>query len=102
MQLILSDEVATALRSGKPVVALESTVISHGLPYPQNLETALKLEQIVREAGATPATIAVFDGEFCVGIERGQIERLASDNTIRKISRRDLAVAAANKLNCAT
>jgi pseudouridine-5'-phosphate glycosidase len=102
MQLNFSDEVAAALGSHKPVVALESTVIAHGLPYPQNLETALKLEQIVREGGATPATVAVFDGEFCVGLEQKQIERLATDNAIRKISRRDLAVAAANKLNCAT
>jgi len=102
MQLDLSDEVAAALEKSIPVVALESTVIAHGLPYPQNIETALKLEQIVREAGCTPATIAVFDGEFCVGLSRDQIERLATDNTIRKISRRDLAVAAAQRLNCAT
>ena len=102
MQLDLSDEVAAALEKSMPVVALESTVIAHGLPYPQNIETALKLEQIVREAGCTPATIAVFDGEFCVGLSRYQIERLATDNTIRKISRRDLAVAAAQRLNCAT
>ena len=102
MQLDLSDEVAAALEKSMPVVALESTVIAHGLPYPQNIETALKLEQIVREAGCTPATIAVFDGEFCVGLSRDQIERLATDNTIRKISRRDLAVAAAQRLNCAT
>jgi pseudouridylate synthase len=85
-----------------PVVALESTVIAHGLPCPQNIETALKLEQIVRATGCTPATIAVFDGDFCVGLSRDQIERLATDNTIRKISRRDLAVAAAQRLNCAT
>jgi len=102
MQLDLSDEVAAALEKSIPVVALESTVIAHGLPYPQNIETALKLEQIVRDAGCTPATIAVFDGEFCVGLSRDQIERLATDNTIRKISRRDLAVAAAQRLNCAT
>ena len=102
MQLDLSDEVAAALETSMPVVALESTVIAHGLPHPQNIETALKLEQIVRDAGCTPATIAVFDGEFCVGLSRDQIERLATDNTIRKISRRDLAVAAAQRLNCAT
>ena len=102
MQLDLSDEVAAALEKSMPVVALESTVIAHGLPHPQNIETALKLEQIVRDAGCTPATIAVFDGEFCVGLTKEQIERLATDNTIRKISRRDLAVAAAQRLNCAT
>ena len=70
MQLDLSDEDAAALEKSIPVVALESTVIAHGLPYPQNIETALKLEQIVRDAGCTPATIAVFDGEFCVGLTK--------------------------------
>lgn len=102
MKLILNDEVANALNNKLPVVALESTVIAHGLPYPQNLETALKLEQIVRENGAIPATIAIFDGEICVGLNRHQIEKLATDKNIRKISRRDLPVAIANKLNCAT
>ena len=102
MHLSLSDEVAEALRSGMPVVALESTVIAHGLPYPQNLETALRLEEVVRDGGCTQATIAVFDGEFCIGLAREQIERLATDNVFRKISRRDLPIAAANKLNCAT
>jgi pseudouridine-5'-phosphate glycosidase len=102
MHLNLSDEVAAALERRLPVVALESTVIAHGLPYPQNIETALKLEQIVRDAGCTPATIAVFEGKFCVGLAHEQIERLATENSIRKISRRDLAVAVAQELNCAT
>jgi pseudouridine-5'-phosphate glycosidase len=97
-----TDEVNEALNSGKPVVALESTVIAHGLPSPQNLETALELESIIRENGAVPATIAVFDGEFCVGLDRAHIEKLASGKNIRKISRRDLAIAVANKLTCAT
>jgi pseudouridine-5'-phosphate glycosidase len=97
-----SDEVADALKDKKPVVALESTVIAHGLPFPENLETADNLEKIVRENGATPATIAVFDGEFCVGLNKAQIERLATDNNIRKISRRDLPVAIGKRLNCAT
>jgi len=95
-------EVAHALANNQPVVALESTVIAHGLPYPQNLETAFKLESIVRENGATPATIAIFDGEFCVGLNETQIERLAASENIRKISRRDLPIAVAKKLNCAT
>ena len=95
-------EVADAIKTKKPIVALESTVIAHGLPHPKNLETAFNLEKIVRENGATPATIAVFDGEFCVGLNENQIERLATDKTIRKISRRDLPVAVAQKLNCAT
>jgi pseudouridine-5'-phosphate glycosidase len=102
MKLIFNEEVQNALRDKKPVVALESTVIAHGLPFPQNLETALGLEKIVRDVGATPATIAVFDGEFCVGLSENQIERLATEKNILKISRRDLPVAAAKKLNCAT
>ncbi|MEZ5424887.1 MAG: pseudouridine-5'-phosphate glycosidase [Pyrinomonadaceae bacterium] len=98
----LSEEVADALAEKKPVVALESTVIAHGLPFPQNLETGRRLEEIVRQKGAVPATIAVFEGEFCVGLSDDQIERLASDKTIRKISRRDLPIAVARQLNCAT
>ena len=86
-------EVADALENKKPVVALESTVIAHGLPYPKNLETAQNLEKIVRENGAVPATIAVFDGEFHVGLNENQINRLATEKDIRKISRRDLPVA---------
>ncbi len=97
-----SKEVAAALESKKPIVALESTVIAHGLPFPQNLETAHNLERIVRENGATPATVAVFDGEFHVGLNEQQIERLAIDKTIRKISRRDLPIAVGKNLNCAT
>ena len=95
-------EIADALQNNKPIVALESTVIAHGLPFPHNLETAYKLENIIRENGAIPATIAVFDGDFCVGLGENQIERLATDKNIRKISRRDLPVAVGKKLNCAT
>jgi pseudouridine-5'-phosphate glycosidase len=102
MNLKFSEEVSDALSEKKPVVALESTVIAHGLPYPQNIETAVRLEKQVRRGGAIPATIAVFDGEFCVGLDAGQIERLAVEQNIRKISRRDLPIAAARKLNCAT
>lgn len=102
MNINLSREVAEAIEQGNPVVALESTVIAHGLPYPQNIETALKCEAAVRENGAIPATIAVFGGEFCIGLDRGQLEYLALGNGIRKISRRDLPIAVANKLDCAT
>jgi pseudouridine-5'-phosphate glycosidase len=102
MNLKFNEEVPAALESKKPIVALESTVIAHGLPYPKNLETANRLENIVRENGAIPATIAVFGGEFCVGLNAEQIERLATDKPIRKISRRDLPVAVAKRLNCAT
>ncbi len=102
MNLKFSTEITDAIQSKQAIVALESTVIAHGLPYPQNIETAFNLEKIVRENGAIPATIAVFDGEFCVGLTQKQIEQLATDKTIRKISRRDLPIAVAKKLNCAT
>ncbi len=102
MNLKFNKEVSDALENKKPVVALESTVIAHGLPFPHNLETAFKLEKTIRDGGAIPATIAVFDGEFCVGLDNNQIERLAEDKNIRKISRRDLPVAVGKKLNCAT
>ena len=102
MKIRVSEEVSVAIDQHQPVVALESTVIAHGLPYPQNLETALKCEAIVRESGAIPATIAVFGGEFCVGLDREQLQRLATDKNIRKISRSDLPIAVANKLDCAT
>ncbi len=102
MNINLSREVAEAIEQGNPVVALESTVIAHGLPYPQNIETALRCEAAVRENGAIPATIAVFGGGFCIGLDRGQLEYLALGNGIRKISRRDLPIAVANKLDCAT
>ena len=100
--MIFNEEVADAIRTKKPVVALESTVIAHGLPFPQNLETAKSLENLVRENGAIPATIAVFDGEFCVGLNDLQLEFLATSKEIRKISRRDLPIVVAKKLNCAT
>ncbi len=102
MNLKFNEEVADALQTNVPIVALESTVIAHGLPYPFNLETAKNLEKIVRENGAIPATIAVFDGEFCVGLTDKQIEQLAIDKQIRKISRRDLPIVVAKRLNCAT
>jgi pseudouridine-5'-phosphate glycosidase len=102
MKLNLNDEVSAALRDKRPVVALESTVIAHGLPHPQNLETAQKLEQIIREAEVVPATIAIIEGEFYVGLSPAQVEHLATGKNIRKISRRDLPIAAAKKLNGAT
>jgi len=99
---IFNEEVRGALADGKPVVALESTVIAHGLPQPQNLETAHKLEQIVRENGAVPATIAVFGGKFHIGLSERQIAQLAEGKNIRKISRRDLALAVGLGWDCAT
>lgn len=102
MKLRVSEDVASALCEGVPVVALESTVIAHGLPYPQNLETALELERIVHSGGGVPATIAVFGGECHVGLSSDQIEQLATRKDIRKISRRDLSIAVAMRLDCAT
>ncbi len=99
---IFNEEVKTALAEGKPVVALESTVIAHGLPRPQNLQTAQRLEKIVRENGAVPATIAVFGGKFYVGLNEAEIRSLAESKNIRKISRRDLALAVARGWDCAT
>ncbi len=102
MDLKFNHEVESAIRNKRPIVALESTVIAHGLPYPQNLETAIRLEQIVRDSDAVPATVAMFDGDLCVGLDDGQIEKLATDKNIRKISMRDLPIAAAGRMTCAT
>jgi pseudouridine-5'-phosphate glycosidase len=102
MKINFNDEIAGALHFERPIVAFESTVISHGLPHPRNLDTAMRLEQLVRDAGAIPATIAVFKGEIYAGLSFQQLEQLATDKSVRKLSRRDLAIAAARKLNGAT
>ncbi len=93
--IIVSAEVEAALHEKRPVVALESTLITHGLPYPANAETALAMEAAVRESSAVPATIAVLKGQITVGIDRREIERLAAlpMGSVRKCSRRDLPVA---------
>lgn len=88
-------EVARALADGAPIVALESTIIAHGMPYPQNLETAQSVEAIVRSNGAVPATIAVLDGKFVVGLTDAEIERIARSPDMPKLSRRDLPLAVA-------
>ncbi len=95
--LHINDEIRAALREMRPVVALESTVITHGLPYPANVETALAMETAINQSGAIPATIAVLKGRITVGIASSEIERLGSikDNSVRKCSRRDLAVSMA-------
>ncbi|MET0626734.1 MAG: pseudouridine-5'-phosphate glycosidase [Pyrinomonadaceae bacterium] len=100
--LQLSEEVEAALGEGRAVVALESTVISHGLPRPQNLETARRLEQAVREGGAVPATVAVLGGRLRVGLDAAQLARLAEAEGVRKVSRRDLAIAVARGEDGAT
>jgi pseudouridine-5'-phosphate glycosidase len=102
MKLVLSDDISTALVVGRPIVALESTVIAHGLPYPQNIHTARSLEKIVRENGAIPATIAVLSGEVCVGLSNKQLEHIANAKNIRKVSRRDLPISVARRLDGAT
>src|SRR5678816_1001186 len=100
--LNLSPDVAAAMRDGRAVVALESTVIAHGLPRPQNLETAHRLQQVVRESGAVPATIAIIGGKLTVGLTEDEIALLAEKPDIRKISTRDIAVAVAQGSDGAT
>jgi len=89
----MSDEVTAARRDGRPLVALESTLISHGLPYPENIEVARASEAAVRAAGALPATMAVLDGMAHVGLAGSEMQRLATADGVAKLSRRDLAIA---------
>ncbi len=101
--LEVSQEVKEALENNKPVVALESTIISHGMPYPQNCETALKVEKVIRDNGAIPATIAILNGKLKVGLSETEIEFLGKEGSkITKVSRRDLAYIVANNLHGAT
>lgn len=101
-RLHISPEAKSALEQNQPVVALESTVIAHGLPRPQNLETAAAVEAVVRTAGATPATIAVLNGELCVGLSEEQRRLIANDHGVKKLSTRDIPVANARGWNGAT
>lgn len=101
--LKISEEVRYALEQGKPVVALESTIISHGMPYPDNVKTALTVEKTVRENGAVPATIAIIKGVPTVGLSEEEIEHLGKEGTkVVKVSRRDIPVVIAKKLDGAT
>ncbi|MFF4955876.1 pseudouridine-5'-phosphate glycosidase [Streptomyces sp. NPDC001222] len=100
--LMVSEEVREALAARRPVVALESTIIAHGLPRPRNLRTALELEDLVRQEGAVPATIAVLDGRAHVGLDKEQVERIANQEGIRKLGHRDLPLAAATGVSGAT
>jgi len=97
-----SDEVRIALASKSPVVALESTIISHGLPRPQNLQVAQEVEEIVRSRGATPATIAVIEGTVCIGLNPSELDSIANRDDVVKASSRDLAIVVAKKLSAAT
>ncbi|MBR5533403.1 MAG: pseudouridine-5'-phosphate glycosidase [Ruminiclostridium sp.] len=101
--LDIHPEVAEALKQGKPVVALESTIISHGMPYPQNVQTALEVEEVVRSAGAVPATIAILKGRLKAGLTREEIESLGQKGqAVTKTSRRDLAILIAKGMDGAT
>ena len=101
--LDVNPEVAAALAAGKPVVALESTIISHGMPYPQNVETALNVEKIIRENGAVPATIAIIGGRLKAGLTPEEIDYLGrSGRNVAKASRRDLAVLVSKGMDGAT
>ena len=95
--LHFSEEVLAARAQGKPIVALESTIISHGMPYPQNVQTAREVEQIIRDGGATPATIAIMDGKICVGLSDAQLEQLGNTAGVLKVSRRDLPYVLSQK-----
>lgn len=98
MHVRVSQEVEQALKDGRPVVALESTIISHGMPYPQNVETALQVEAIVREHGGVPATVGIIDGVGVVGLSKDEIEEMGKrGHAIPKVSRRDLPVIFAEK-----
>ena len=99
----LSPKVEAALKEGRPVIALESTIISHGMPYPQNVETALKCEAAARACGAEPATIAVIGGKLCAGLTEEEIDYLGREGTkVTKASRRDLPILVAKKADGAT
>ena len=103
MKIKVAEEVKKALAEGKAVVALESTIISHGMPYPQNVETALRVEEEVRKNGAVPATIAIIDGVPTVGCNREEIEKLGKAGlAVTKVSRRDIPIVIAKGLNGAT
>lgn len=101
--LDISQEIAEALAENKPVVALESTIISHGMPYPQNVETALKVEQVIRDNGAVPATIAIIGGKLKAGLTKAEIEHLGkTGSAVTKVSRRDLPIIVAKGMDGAT
>lgn len=100
--LDINPEVEEALKLGRPIVALESTIISHGMPYPKNVETARKVEDIVRSKGAIPATIGIIKGKLKVGLTSEEIEYMGKEKNIKKVSRRDIPFIISNKLDGAT
>lgn len=100
--ILFSDEVKDALANNKPVVALESTIISHGMPYPQNFETAIEVENTVRANNAVPATIAIINGIIKIGLNESDLKILSTEKNILKASRRDIPIVVSQKLNAAT
>lgn len=98
----ISLEVANALKNNEPVVALESTIIAHGLPKPDNFSVAQEIEKVVRDAGAIPATIAVLNGEICVGLDTTQLSQVANDASMLKLGIRDIAHCVSRKISGAT
>lgn len=102
MQIVIKEDVLKALDNGEGIVALESTIIAHGLPYPDNLLMAKKVEQIIRNFGATPATIAIIDGVIKVGLDDKDLERLAKEKDVLKVSKRDFGYCLSQKLTGAT
>lgn len=100
--LTISEEIKAALKNGQPVVALESTIISHGMPYPRNVETALSVEQVVRDQGAIPATIAIMDGQCRVGLSAEELEYFGKAANVWKVSLRDMPYVVSQKLVGAT
>lgn len=102
LPMTFAPEVKEALETGKPLVALESTIISHGMPYPENVAMATKVETIIRDAGAVPATIAIIGGEIKIGLTEQELQYLASAQGVRKVSRRDLPFVVGGDLDGAT
>ncbi|MGM9873720.1 MAG: pseudouridine-5'-phosphate glycosidase [Bacilli bacterium] len=102
MNIRISKEVEEALKNHQPVVALESTIISHGMPYPKNVQTALKVEQTIRDLGVVPATIGIIDGVPVIGMSNEEIEQFGKRKDVVKVSRRDLPIVYAKKLYGAT
>ena len=97
MKIYFSAEVESSLNTKNPILALESTIISHGMPYPDNVDFALEAESICRQQGVVPATVAVVNGECCVGLTKAQIKSIAKDSSTKKVSKRDLGIAIAKK-----
>ena len=98
----IAPEIEEAVKAGKPVVALESTILSHGMPYPENLDFAAKVEEVIRAQGAVPATMAIIDGRLKAGLTPAELERMCRADGVLKVSRRDLPIVVANKLTGAT